>query len=114
MARKKTGKYINVLTMNEFTELLAPECPHLNSPMFFFRRFNLSLLWGASNIRGTLRSSVNGQSLGLWAFKTEISPFDRFQLCDFCEYCHVLVVGIMRSKSAVQSWLKPLTVPVGI
>lgn len=76
MAKKKTGKYINVLTMNEFTELLAPECPHLNSPMFFFRCFNLSLLWGASNIRGTLTLSVNVQSLGLWVFNTEISLFD--------------------------------------
>lgn len=76
MAKKKTGKYINVLTMNEFKELLEPECPHLNSPMFFFRSFNLSLLWGAFNIRGTLRLSVNVQSLGLWVFNTEISLFD--------------------------------------
>lgn len=74
MARKKTGKYINMLTMNEFMELLVPECPHLNSPMFFFRCFNLSLFWGASNIRGKL--SVNVQSLGFWVFNTEISSYD--------------------------------------
>lgn len=55
MARKKTGKYINMLTVNEFMELLVPKCPHLNSLMFFFRCFNLSFTLGSFQHQGGIK-----------------------------------------------------------
>lgn len=88
---------------------LYPSSPIWTALCSFSDVSTCHLLWGASNIRGALRLSVNVQSLGLWVFNTEISPFDWFQFCSFCEYSHVLVVGIMRSKSAVKSWFKPLS-----
>ena len=68
MARKKTGKYINVLTVNEFMELLVPKFPHLNSLMFFFRCFNLSFTLGSFQHQGGIKIECECSILGALGF----------------------------------------------